>query len=243
MADRSALIAESCPPHYGNAISLIRLPSQLLDPFRSLRAAAAAHRSTEQLLPVIGSEDCSKGTDAILAYLQQRFERSTTDEHCGLQDWIRLRPPSLQTVSVDPDTVIVDLGTQALVGLHVDSWYRREFALTRREHAPNRVCVNLGSTDRFFLFVNVSVGQMYNVVKDKDRNSACGEDTTTVGPSSVARDFMRSFPSYPVVRVRVRPGEAYVAPTENIAHDGSSIDMNAMDVTLSIRGRFKLCQN
>jgi hypothetical protein len=54
------------------------------------------------------------------------------------------------------------------------------------------------------------------------------------------QDFMTLFPSYPVVRVRIHPGEAYVAPTENILHDGSSIDMNAMDITFSIRGRFSL---
>jgi len=118
----------------------------------------------------------------------------------------------------------------------VDSWYRRDFGLSRREHAPNRVCVNLGLSDRFFLYLNIPIGEIYELI----RNIGSPQENA-YGASIVATDFMKSFPYYPVVRVRVRPGEAYVAPTENIAHDASSIDMKAMDITLSIRGRFGLC--
>jgi hypothetical protein len=143
--------------------------------------------------------------------------------------WIRVRSPGLQTVTAAADS-------HALVGLHVDSWNRQDLGISRRGHAPNRVCLNLGSEDRFFLFVNVPVGQMYELTKGEDRQSA-----DACSPSSIASDFMSSFPSYPVVRLRVRPGEAYVAPTENVVHDGSSIDMKGMDVTLSVRGHFGLC--
>ena len=128
--------------------------------------------------------------------------------------------------------------TEALVGLHVDSWYRREFGLDRREQAPNHFCLNLGSQERFFVFVNVPVGQMFAMAKDESDISA-----DTCGPTALAREFLRSCPSYPVVRVRIRPGEAYFAPTEAIIHDGSSIEMNATDIVLSVRGRFGLCAN
>ena len=219
MADRNALVAESCPTDYGNAISVIRLPSQLLNPFRSLRAAAAQYRSNDQLFPIIRSENCLKGTDAIAAYLNQRFQRSTIDDDCALEGGIEAHLPRLQTITADPEN-------DAFIGLHVDNFY--DFALSRREDSPNRVCVNLGSEDRYFLFLNIPLGQLCKLMK----NESSGE-----------KDFMRSFPSYPIVRVRVRSGEAYVAPTENIVHDGSSIDMNTMDITFSVRGRFDLCPN
>jgi hypothetical protein len=230
-ADRKALIAESCPKFYGNAISIVSLPSQLLEPFASLREASAEYRSEEELIPIIGSENCSQGTDAIIAHLERHFQHPDACASGGfhMDSWINARPPGLPSVTAEGDT-------DALVGLHVDSWSWLDFGLSYRRRSPNRVCVNLGSEDRFFLFLNIPIGQIYELMNDKNANSVCA-----YRPSAVATEFMRSFPSYPVVRVRIRPGEAYIAPPENIAHDGSSIDKNTMDVTLSIRGRFSVC--
>jgi hypothetical protein len=255
--DRKTLIAESCPTFYGNAISVIGLPLELLKPFRPLRVGAAECRSPEQLLPIIDSDDCSTGTEAIVAYLQQHLQGPDIDEDRAVQGGIAAHLPRLQTVTTDPNshaavglhrnswfrvrpprlqTLTADHDTRDFVGLHVDSWSRNELGLSHRDHFPNRVCVNLGADDRFFLFINIPVSQMDVLTEDKNTDAA-----RAYGPSSLAIDFMRSFPSYPVVRVRIRPGEGYVAPTENIAHDGSSIDMNAIDVTLSVRGYFGLC--
>jgi hypothetical protein len=218
-AERKALIAESCPALYGTAISVVRIPSHLLYPFRALRAAAAEYRSMENLFAIIGSNAAAEGISAISDYFRDSFRPSDVDEDCAPQGGILPRPPGLQTVSVDIDT-------HAFLGLHVDNCYN--FALDRREYSPNRACVNLGSEDRFFLFMNISLGQMCKLMSD----DLSGE-----------KMFMAKFSSYPVIRVRIRPGEAYIAPTENIVHDGSSIDMNTIDITLSLRGRFNLCSN
>jgi len=56
--------------------------------------------------------------------------------------------------------------------------------------------------------------------------------------SLIGKSFMSTFPNYPVVRVRLRPGEAYIAPTENILHDGSSAGVGNVNHYLSLRGRF-----
>jgi hypothetical protein len=230
-ADRQTLIAQSCPESYGTAISVVRLPPQLLEPFASLRDASAECRSEKELSPIINSKNCTQGTDAVIAHLQQHFQhpdgRALGAFH--MDRWIDARPPGLPSVTAEGST-------GALVGLHVDSWSRLDYGLSYREHAPNRVCVNLASEDRFFLFLNIPIGQIYELMKDETAKSLCASR-----PSVAATEFMRSFPFYPVVRVRIRPGEAYIAPPENIAHDGSSINKNAMDVTLSIRGRFTLC--
>jgi hypothetical protein len=50
--------------------------------------------------------------------------------------------------------------------------------------------------------------------------------------------FLAQNPDYPVTRVRVDPGEAYIAPTENIIHDGSSLGQRFSDVHVTIRGYF-----
>jgi hypothetical protein len=217
--DQKALIAESCPALYGTAISVVRIPSQLLYPFRGLRAAAAEYRSMDKLFAIISSGAAAHGISAISDYLRDFFQPSTVEDDCVPEGGILPRPPGLETVSVDTDR-------HAFLGLHVDNCY--DFALDRREYSPNRACVNLGSEDRFFLFMNISLRQMCKLMND----DLSGE-----------KMFMARFSSYPVVRVRIHPGEAYIAPTENIVHDGSSIDMNTTDITLSFRGRFNLSSN
>jgi hypothetical protein len=224
-ADRRILIAESCPKVYGNTVSVIRIPSPLLDPFRSLRGAGGEQPTTYDSFPKMSDKDRSKAADAIIGYLQQHFQRSNAGKDCGIEGGVFTRPPGQPTVTWDPEA-------RAYIGLHVDSWY--DFPLNRREYAPNRICVNLGQEDRFFLFSNIPIGQMYQLAKHSDTSASFD-----IGLTSGVRAFMTSYPSYPVVRIRIRPGEAYIAPTENIAHDGSSVDMDHIDVTLSIRGCFE----
>jgi hypothetical protein len=56
--------------------------------------------------------------------------------------------------------------------------------------------------------------------------------------SGLAHLFFETFPDYPVVRIRVAPGEAYIAPTENMVHDGSTDEQSQIDVTLTVLGTF-----
>jgi hypothetical protein len=55
---------------------------------------------------------------------------------------------------------------------------------------------------------------------------------------SIGAAFMSAFPDYPIVRLRLQPGDAYIAPTENILHDGNSSDVVEINHYLSVRGRF-----
>ena len=48
--------------------------------------------------------------------------------------------------------------------------------------------------------------------------------------------FFKEFSSYPVIRIKLNPGEAYIAPTDNIIHDGSSLGQLRHDMNLTIRG-------
>ena len=58
-------------------------------------------------------------------------------------------------------------------------------------------------------------------------------------PGTLVLNFMRCFPDYPVIRLRIAPNEAYIAPTENIIHDGSTLGKMYFDICLTIRGKFK----
>jgi hypothetical protein len=176
---------------------------------------------------LLNSTDVREGTRAVADYLKRCFHRPPADPDNGeIVGGISIKPPGLPTVTVESST-------HRLIGLHVDDWY--SFAIGRRHHSPNRTCVNLGCEDRNFLFLNLTVAQMYEELQRAGRKVDADS-----GGTPIARAFMTAFPRYPVLRLRIRPGEAYIAPTENIAHDASSIEMSAMDVSLQIRGRFAL---
>lgn len=52
--------------------------------------------------------------------------------------------------------------------------------------------------------------------------------------------FMRTFADYPIIRLRLRPGEAYVAPVENFLHDSTSADFVGANHFRSLRRHFCL---
>ena len=47
------------------------------------------------------------------------------------------------------------------------------------------------------------------------------------------------FRTMPIIRCRLAPGEAYVAPTENLVHDGSSVGQSDIDEQFTIRGHIR----
>jgi hypothetical protein len=136
---------------------------------------------------------------------------------------------------VDLQTVTFNEEIERFIGLHIDNWGGT--ALLDRNRLPNRLCVNLGSSSRYFLFVPCTLLAMVDVL------------TQHFGPNwqpphrltSVGRIFLAQFPNYPVVRCKVFPGEAYIAPTENLVHDASSIGHGGKeDRQFTLRGNITL---
>jgi hypothetical protein len=121
-----------------------------------------------------------------------------------------VKEPNLPTVTTCPNS-------NKLVGLHVDNWYRAPIG--ERSLAPRRICANFGWNDRFFLLVAVSVDDLASILAPKSITPIHRRNLT-----DVAREYLCNSPNHPIIRIRVRPGEAYVAPTENLVHDASSID-------------------
>jgi hypothetical protein len=94
-----------------------------------------------------------------------------------------------------------------------DIWHRRES--------------NLGNDVRYFLFIDLPVRQLLSAANAlHSEGSRVRQDKLRVRDRTFAgtvtgRAFMASSLMYPVVRVKVYPGEAYIAPTEDIIHDDS----------------------
>jgi hypothetical protein len=98
-----------------------------------------------------------------------------------------------------------------LTGLHIDHWERRPWPTLRS--ARNRVCLNLGPRSRYLIFLAIDL---------RETAARCGIAPTRSFSTSDAQAYMREHPAIPVYRLRIEPGEAYVAPTECLIHDGQA---------------------
>lgn len=229
--EREILSPARGPGHRGLAVGVVAVPSSLLRPFSAVREAAATKRSRVEVLELTGGGRFDAAIGALARHVRVHHRvggeaRPTAKIAGGM--WVN--PPGRTTVTEPPDG-------EDLIGLHLDNW--SDFPVSERASAPNRICVNLGVEDRFFLFVNKPIGEMHEFVsRTRERAIASPERITLV-----ARAFLRLAPSYPVIRVRVGPGEAYVAPTENLVHDASTLGMKGPDVNLTLRGRISLARD
>ena len=61
-----------------------------------------------------------------------------------------------------------------------------------------------------------------------------------IHPDDIRQNFLQKYPEYPVIKLRVAPDEAYIAPTENIIHDGCTFGKKFFDVSLTIRGKIQM---
>jgi hypothetical protein len=113
-------------------------------------------------------------------------------------------------------------------GLHVDDWDRADV----RAHSRNRLHLNLGLEPRHLLYVHVPVDRLDDCLPVAAPPMG-GRRGTQIGNA-----FMRHNPDHPIVRVRIDPGEAYIAPTDHVIHDGDSTGKRLPDVNYALLGRF-----
>jgi hypothetical protein len=101
--------------------------------------------------------------------------------------------------------------SRRLVGLHIDMIDSEPIAVADR--AMNRLCVNLGPGRRWFVFMPVA---LQSVV------AACRLREADVLTSEHFRHFLHGRTAPLVYRISVEPGDAYIAPTQILLHDGQS---------------------
>lgn len=183
----------------------------------------------------------------VMQYIQENggtrsaFTRACeTSEVAGrLEEWIE----SLYDVSdfdccgpwMNPGGMpTVTRSIQGLVGLHVDNQDKAVNGLLCG--ARRRFSINLGCHDRYLLYVNWSVDHVHGNTDLMARGASASQR----GPwQGLVDAFLAAYPDYPVVWLRVRPGEAYVAPLGNLIHDASSLGMKGPDLTFSVLGHFR----
>ena len=196
--ERAALVVERPPQDMAKTVSIVKIPGAF---------SADVWRSFE---PVEGSEVPNE----IVAPLESIC---TLDEPLH---WIgpNSNPSGLKTVTVGNDG-------KRYIGLHFDSWDNLE--VERRQESTNRICINIGASDRYFLFLPFSLKEMGHILSKLHQD---------FHHWSLGEHFMERFPDVPAIRCRLAPGEAYIAPTENLIHDGSSEGQQQLDEQFTVRG-------
>lgn len=134
-----------------------------------------------------------------------------------------LGPPLSTCVSMSPGglNTITPNRDRSLTGLHVDSW--DGLVLGERRRGSNRLVINIGTSPRYLIFSPYEVAVIAEAMGWSDETGL-----------DVARAFLQG--DRRVYRLEVRPGEAYLAPTENFIHDVSSIGSDGPDRALMLRG-------
>lgn len=133
---------------------------------------------------------------------------------------VTLKPSGMCTVSMNDHT-------RRRVGLHVDSWDRG--TAPTRALARNRINVNLGREPRHFLFVNASLCELAKL-----RDVAFDQYDRV---ARMVRQLLDETAQLEVTRIQVNPGEGYIAPTDNVIHDATTLERKRLDISLSVLGR------
>lgn len=205
--EAESLIMAEVPRNMATSVAIVRLPGEFSDDLRqAIRSGSPESHEVNLLQPL----------------------RTI----CELGEPLHCIGPNKQPANLKTVTINRDIGRY--ISLHVDTWDRCD--LDSLHLATNRICVNIGQDDRYFLFLPLSLMAIVSALSEEmgaDWEMPRGRYTV------LARQFMERFPDVPVIRCRLAPGEAYVAPTENLVHDGSSVGQSEIDEQFTIRGHIR----
>jgi len=139
--------------------------------------------------------------------------------------------PNVEMVACDITRLPEDftIPEKKYMGMHNDGTQFMTLHTTYKH--GNRICINLGSETRYFLYINLSMIQVHNMLKEVT-------DISKVNVYNVAETFFKHFPDYPVIRMAQAPFQYYIAPTDNCFHDGSTLGNKELDINMVYFGNF-----
>lgn len=161
----------------------------------------------------------------------------------GVLDEISLAPYRFMSIATNyPNSEVVSLNKRKLpenytfkdirfIGVHKDS--SKDMTLHTCYQYGNRFTVNLGEQPRYFLFVNLTMKQVYNMLKEKEELKSA-----EITNENITGYFLEHYPDYPVIKMKQEPYQFYIAPTDNCFHDGTTIGNTAIDVVMTYLGKF-----
>ncbi|MEH1944911.1 MAG: hypothetical protein V7L01_32495 [Nostoc sp.] len=223
-------------------IGLCSFPDRVLAPFIAIleELEAISKATLNEYKTIFRHPLWENGLTEIIKHLQiyrLAYNRPEVISFQVTQPGLKTVTPKVISIITQPElkTAIKDdsinPSENLLLGMHLDGWDRESLRLKYKSR--NRLCINLGREDRFFLFINLTLIDMLNALGLPDK-----EIYEDYQETYIRDEFMNRYPDYPVVKLKVAPGEAYIAPTDNLIHDGSSLGKQYPDITLAFLGYF-----
>jgi hypothetical protein len=210
--DAAAALAEKCIERPASSIvEVISLDEHLVE---GLRAACPADRRLDD-----ASMDQPPFAD-LFAPLASRWQVMS-----------ELHPLGYAVYPAGFKTVTFDARQARFIGLHIDEIDGAP--MDQCANARLRICINLGTQERHLVFIPVSVNEMAR------RLSFSTAEVTRQHSTPLIQTFMQAYPDQFVVSLGVAPGEAYIAPTENLIHDASTMWMSEPDLSLTILAQMR----
>lgn len=208
--EREILIADHCQLHYSSSIALLQMPESILELLDHLKLHKIV--TQEEFYSQVNSHQGKLAIKSVKEFVQSFLVSG--DE---FQTILVFNEPGLTSTAFVPER-------NHYIGLHVD--YLHQQSIHTRNLSGNRISINLGREPRYLTYVNLTMQHLIELTETK-------EDVCS--PDSLVKNFFQLFPKYPVVRLKINPGEAYIAPTQNIIHDGIGSRV-APDLHLTICG-------
>jgi hypothetical protein len=208
-----------------NDVAVVRIPDKVIQPVIEILEEEGIREScrAEEYVTVARHPNWALNLRMIRDHVSTLSRKGIADSI-----YFRMADPKLATVTKD------EFGVERsrFVGLHLDSW--DGLPLRHRHRSRNRLCINLGRGSRFALLINLPLFRMFECIGLRDPEDVQADFRGLY----VGQRFMRRFPHYPVVRLRIQPGEAYIMPTDNMIHDASTEGTTSPDLTLTFLGFF-----
>ncbi len=135
---------------------------------------------------------------------------------------LMINPPHLDSTSYDYEN-------GRFIGLHIDT--HQSLSLHERGKGFQLCGINLGESERYFYFIDLTVEEMYQKLGITEF-----EEYSKI--KKLTEKFLSSFPDYPIYRVTIKPNQAYLALTQNIIHDGASNQQGNPDISFFLAGYF-----
>lgn len=204
------LFTKSLPADCNASIGLVKIPDEILSQFDELAIKNADNQDVFYRLI-----ETPKGRSAV-----ESFEQL-------VHSFLAVEDASVRTIRIFNKAGLAYTAympqAKRYAGLHID--YLNKQTIYERAHSGNRISVNLGKEDRYLVYINLTVQDLIELTSPAP---GCTNDELTLS-------FFEKYPHYPVIKVRIQPGEAYIAPTQNIIHDGVGA-VNSPDFHITICG-------
>lgn len=144
--------------------------------------------------------------------------RSTSEQISGYDAFAGRWPVSFLGFvdnPADQATTTVDTGTGTRLGVHLDNFDK--LPTVRRTESRRRLALNLGPGSRYLVLATDDIQQISRTMGAAIRHPHTND----------VRRYVRQGHPLRCIRIRLDPGDGYIAPTELIPHDGSTWGIHA----------------